>query len=67
MTTCGDVVFHLLAGDPEELDMYKGFKSTGHSHTTFNFEVCDSILNIGPISDITVAQPAFLSVSPYLT
>ena len=51
------------ADDPDELEVYGSFHSSGPILASFNFEVCDSLLNIGPISDVTIAQPAFLSVS----
>ena len=30
---------------------------------SYKFEVCDSVLNIGPIKDMALGMPAFLSVS----
>jgi cleavage and polyadenylation specificity factor subunit 1 len=29
--------------------------------TSYTFEVCDSILNIGPCSQVAMGEPAFLS------
>lgn len=51
--------------DLDELEVYGGdAHSTAPTLASFKFEVFDSILNIGPITNLTVAQPAFLSVSP---
>ncbi|CAB4055468.1 CPSF1 [Lepeophtheirus salmonis] len=35
--------------------------SSSHQISTFTFEVCDSLLNIGPCGNVTMGEPAFLS------
>ena len=49
--------------DMDELEVY-GTQSqqpgTGHI-TQFNFEVCDSVMNIGPCGQMVMGEPAFLS------
>ncbi|KAL1516840.1 hypothetical protein ABEB36_000686 [Hypothenemus hampei] len=47
--------------DPEELEVYGTQKQTGVQITSYIFEVCDSLLNIGPCGQISVGEPAFLS------
>ena len=52
--------------EADELQQYRIFQpSGGHSLSSFKLDVCDSILNIAPVSDITIAQPAFRSVRPH--
>lgn len=52
--------------DFDELEVYGSGHSSVPTLASFKFEVFDSILNIGPISNLTISQPAFLSVSPVL-
>ncbi|XP_050311770.1 LOW QUALITY PROTEIN: cleavage and polyadenylation specificity factor subunit 1 [Anthonomus grandis grandis] len=47
--------------DPEELEVYGNQRQTGVQISSFVFEVCDSLLNIGPCGQISVGEPAFLS------
>ncbi|XP_030753926.1 cleavage and polyadenylation specificity factor subunit 1 [Sitophilus oryzae] len=47
--------------DPEELEVYGNQKQAGVQITSYIFEVCDSLLNIGPCGNISVGEPAFLS------
>ena len=51
--------------DLDELEVY-GSESQSSGPSTlasYKFEVCDSLLNIGPIKDMALGMPAFLSVS----
>ncbi|KAI4469661.1 dna repair/rna processing cpsf family [Holotrichia oblita] len=47
--------------DPEELEVYGNEKQTSLQITNYVFEVCDSLLNIGPCGNISLGEPAFLS------
>ncbi|XP_022902078.1 cleavage and polyadenylation specificity factor subunit 1 [Onthophagus taurus] len=47
--------------DPEELEVYGNEKQTSLQITTYIFEVCDSLLNIGPCGNVSIGEPAFLS------
>ncbi|CAG9764667.1 unnamed protein product [Ceutorhynchus assimilis] len=47
--------------DPEELEVYGNQTQAGVQITNYIFEVCDSLLNIGPCGQISVGEPAFLS------
>ncbi|KAF3420031.1 hypothetical protein E2986_05121 [Frieseomelitta varia] len=49
--------------DPEELEVYGSERETHTSIqiTSYIFEVCDSLLNIGPCGNISMGEPAFLS------
>jgi len=47
--------------DPEELEVYGTQKQAGIQISSYIFEVCDSLLNIGPCGQISVGEPAFLS------
>ena len=49
--------------DFDELEVYGSGHSSVPTLASFKFEVFDSILNIGPITNLTISQPAFLSVS----
>lgn len=51
--------------DQDELEVYGSESQTSGPSTlaSYKFEVCDSILNIGPIKDMALGMPAFLSVS----
>ena len=53
----------LLGEDPDELEVYGSDVQSGPMLASYKFEVCDSVLNIGPIVDSTIGEPAFLSVS----
>ena len=39
---------------------------TSSSLASYKFEVCDSLMNIGPIKEMSLGMPAFLSVSQLL-
>lgn len=57
----------LTGDDPDELEVYGGdggdaSHPSGPTLSSFSFEVLDTVLNIGPISELSIAQPAFLSV-----
>lgn len=47
--------------DPEELEVYGNETQTSIQITSYSFEVCDSLLNIGPCGNISMGEPAFLS------
>jgi cleavage and polyadenylation specificity factor subunit 1 len=47
--------------DPDELEVYGTDTTTGPMLTSYKFEVCDSLLNIGPIADATIGNPDFIS------
>ncbi|KAK9754601.1 Mono-functional DNA-alkylating methyl methanesulfonate N-term [Popillia japonica] len=47
--------------DPEEFEVYGNEKQTSLQITNYVFEVCDSLLNIGPCGNISLGEPAFLS------
>lgn len=47
--------------DPEELEVYGNQKQGGVQITSYVFEVCDSLINIGPCGNISIGEPAFLS------
>ena len=66
ITSCHIVAYvHLSNPDQDELEVYGSESQTSGPSTlaSYKFEVCDSILNIGPIKDIALGMPAFLSVS----
>ncbi|GFS30200.1 cleavage and polyadenylation specificity factor subunit 1 [Nephila pilipes] len=50
-----------LIEDPEELEVYGNLEQTAKLVTSYTFEVCDSLLNIGPCGKICMGEPAFLS------
>lgn len=52
---------NILGEDPDELEVYGPDVSSGPTLASYKFEVCDSVLNIGPIGNLTVGEPAFLS------
>lgn len=47
--------------DPEELEVYGNQRQASLQITSYVFEVCDSLLNIGPCGNISLGEPAFLS------
>ena len=49
--------------DFDELEVYGSGQASVQTLASYKFQVFDSLLNIGPISNLTVSQPAFLSVS----
>ncbi|KAM6210950.1 LOW QUALITY PROTEIN: cleavage and polyadenylation specificity factor subunit 1 [Sarcoramphus papa] len=50
----------------DEIEVYGSEAQSGTQLATYSFEVCDSILNIGPCANAAMGEPAFLSeeVSP---
>ena len=54
-----------MHSDLDELEVYGSDTQSGGttSLASYKFEVCDSLVNIGPIKDMTLGMPAFLSVS----
>ncbi|XP_077982143.1 cleavage and polyadenylation specificity factor subunit 1-like [Glandiceps talaboti] len=51
----------LLADDLDELEVYGSETHTGTQLTSYTFEVCDSIMNIGPCGKSVMGEPVFLS------
>ncbi|KAG1650025.1 Cleavage and polyadenylation specificity factor subunit 1 [Nymphon striatum] len=47
--------------DCEELEVYGSEAQTATQITQYTFEVCDSLINIGPLCNISMGEPAFLS------
>uniref|UniRef100_T1J479 Cleavage and polyadenylation specificity factor subunit 1 n=1 Tax=Strigamia maritima TaxID=126957 RepID=T1J479_STRMM len=47
--------------DPDELEVYGSETHTATRATSYSFEVCDSLLNIGPCGQMSAGEPAFLS------
>ncbi|KAM6958697.1 cleavage and polyadenylation specificity factor subunit 1 [Aplochiton taeniatus] len=50
-----------LADEVDEIEVYGNEAQSGTQLATYSFEVCDSILNIGPCSNASMGEPAFLS------
>eukprot|EP00092_Neocalanus_flemingeri_P020040 GFUD01021700.1.p1 GENE.GFUD01021700.1~~GFUD01021700.1.p1 ORF type:complete len:1406 (+),score=514.90 GFUD01021700.1:53-4270(+) len=44
-----------------EFEMYGSQETAAHKINAFTFEVCDSLLNIGPCGQVAMGEPAFLS------
>uniref|UniRef100_A0A671UNR7 Cleavage and polyadenylation specificity factor subunit 1 n=1 Tax=Sparus aurata TaxID=8175 RepID=A0A671UNR7_SPAAU len=55
----GMVRFYLRHVD--EIEVYGSEAQSGTQLATYSFEVCDSILNIGPCAMASMGEPAFLS------
>ncbi|XP_070574061.1 cleavage and polyadenylation specificity factor subunit 1-like [Ptychodera flava] len=51
----------LLADDLDELEVYGSETMTGTQLSSYTFEVCDSIMNIGPCGKAVMGEPVFLS------
>ncbi|KAK9877151.1 hypothetical protein WA026_016894 [Henosepilachna vigintioctopunctata] len=47
--------------DPVEFEVYGNQQEASLQIKSYTFEVCDSLLNIGPCSNLTLGEPAFLS------
>uniref|UniRef100_A0A8C5DIP8 Cleavage and polyadenylation specificity factor subunit 1 n=1 Tax=Gouania willdenowi TaxID=441366 RepID=A0A8C5DIP8_GOUWI len=45
----------------DEIEVYGSEAQSGTQLATYSFEVCDSILNIGPCNNASMGEPAFLS------
>uniref|UniRef100_A0A8C9TK81 Cleavage and polyadenylation specificity factor subunit 1 n=1 Tax=Scleropages formosus TaxID=113540 RepID=A0A8C9TK81_SCLFO len=50
-----------LLDEVDEIEVYGSEAQSGTQLATFSFEVCDSILNIGPCANASMGEPAFLS------
>ncbi|XP_063236950.1 cleavage and polyadenylation specificity factor subunit 1 [Bacillus rossius redtenbacheri] len=63
MDTLGDWMASDVADirDVDELEVYGSEAQTSVHITSYVFEVCDSLLNIGPCGNISMGEPAFLS------
>ncbi|KAJ8403064.1 hypothetical protein AAFF_G00359800 [Aldrovandia affinis] len=51
----------LLLDEVDEIEVYGSEAQSGTQLATYSFEVCDSILNIGPCGNASMGEPAFLS------
>ncbi len=45
----------------DEFEVYGSQETAAHRITAYSFEVCDSLLNIGPCGQVAMGEPAFLS------
>ncbi|XP_054282084.1 cleavage and polyadenylation specificity factor subunit 1-like, partial [Macrosteles quadrilineatus] len=63
MDTLGDWMASDVADirDLDELEVYGSETQTSIQLTSYSFEVCDSLLNIGPCGNVSMGEPAFLS------
>ncbi|XP_048849144.1 cleavage and polyadenylation specificity factor subunit 1 [Brienomyrus brachyistius] len=50
-----------LLDEVDEIEVYGSEAQSGTQLATYTFEVCDSILNIGPCASASMGEPAFLS------
>uniref|UniRef100_A0A6Q2WPE1 Cleavage and polyadenylation specificity factor subunit 1 n=1 Tax=Esox lucius TaxID=8010 RepID=A0A6Q2WPE1_ESOLU len=50
-----------LTDEVDEIEVYGSEAASGTQLATYSFEVCDSILNIGPCAGASMGEPAFLS------
>jgi cleavage and polyadenylation specificity factor subunit 1 len=51
-----------LDAESEELEVYGStIETVHHKISSFSFEVCDNLLNIGPCGYVSMGEPAFLS------
>ncbi|XP_044171683.1 cleavage and polyadenylation specificity factor subunit 1-like [Acropora muricata] len=56
-----DTDYTYALDDLDELEVYGKEEQPGVKLTSYTFEVCDSLLNIGPCTCIDMGEPAFLS------
>lgn len=50
-----------MLDEVDEIEVYGNEAQSGTQLSTYSFEVCDSILNIGPCTNASMGEPAFLS------
>ncbi|XP_069478054.1 cleavage and polyadenylation specificity factor subunit 1 isoform X2 [Ambystoma mexicanum] len=50
-----------MLDEVDEIEVYGNEAQSGTQLATYSFEVCDSILNIGPCTNASMGEPAFLS------
>ncbi|KAI6061987.1 cleavage and polyadenylation specificity factor subunit 1 isoform X4 [Aix galericulata] len=50
-----------VGDEVDEIEVYGSEAQSGTQLATYSFEVCDSILNIGPCANAAMGEPAFLS------
>ncbi|CAH2286336.1 cleavage and polyadenylation specificity factor subunit 1 isoform X1 [Pelobates cultripes] len=50
-----------MSDEIDEIEVYGSEMQSGTQLSTYSFEVCDSILNIGPCAMASMGEPAFLS------
>uniref|UniRef100_A0A3Q4BZK8 Cleavage and polyadenylation specificity factor subunit 1 n=1 Tax=Mola mola TaxID=94237 RepID=A0A3Q4BZK8_MOLML len=60
-STCVSLIFFVLSDEVDEIEVYGSEAQSGTQLATYSFEVCDSILNIGPCANASMGEPAFLS------
>uniref|UniRef100_A0A674ANA7 Cleavage and polyadenylation specificity factor subunit 1 n=1 Tax=Salmo trutta TaxID=8032 RepID=A0A674ANA7_SALTR len=53
--------YNQLPDEVDEIEVYGSEVASGTQLATYSFEVCDSILNIGPCAGASMGEPAFLS------
>ncbi|KAG9472914.1 hypothetical protein GDO78_016085 [Eleutherodactylus coqui] len=51
----------VMVDEIDEIEVYGNEMQSGTQLSTYSFEVCDSILNIGPCAMASMGEPAFLS------
>uniref|UniRef100_A0A3Q3EBP1 Cleavage and polyadenylation specificity factor subunit 1 n=1 Tax=Labrus bergylta TaxID=56723 RepID=A0A3Q3EBP1_9LABR len=51
----------IFSDEVDEIEVYGSEAQSGTQLATYSFEVCDSILNIGPCANASMGEPAFLS------
>ncbi|XP_066019502.1 cleavage and polyadenylation specificity factor subunit 1-like [Pocillopora verrucosa] len=56
-----DTDYTYALDDLDELEVYGKEEQSGVKLTSYSFEVCDSLLNIGPCTSVDMGEPAFLS------
>uniref|UniRef100_A0A674EP88 Cleavage and polyadenylation specific factor 1 n=1 Tax=Salmo trutta TaxID=8032 RepID=A0A674EP88_SALTR len=54
-------IIHDVEVKVDEIEVYGSEAASGTQLATYSFEVCDSILNIGPCAGASMGEPAFLS------
>uniref|UniRef100_A0A3B3YX48 RSE1/DDB1/CPSF1 second beta-propeller domain-containing protein n=1 Tax=Poecilia mexicana TaxID=48701 RepID=A0A3B3YX48_9TELE len=54
-------IIHDVEVAVDEIEVYGSEAQSGTQLATYSFEVCDSILNIGPCANASMGEPAFLS------
>ncbi|KAM3850224.1 cleavage and polyadenylation specificity factor subunit 1-like [Diretmus argenteus] len=59
--TCVTLNSFALSDEVDEIEVYGSEAQSGTQLATYSFEVCDSILNIGPCANASMGEPAFLS------
>nr|AAI54419.1 Cpsf1 protein [Danio rerio] len=55
------IIYDVESTSKSEIEVYGSEAQSGTQLATYSFEVCDSILNIGPCASASMGEPAFLS------